>query len=118
MSELSEKDLISLFKAAKAEQAVVDKAKAWDELAKKNEIIKDLEMRNEQLRAELAHSRDLCTKFESAVGEDVGTILQLRAETGRLRAIVRVNLMRSCGASHAEIDAILDPPDAVGGSRE
>ena len=34
----------------------------------------------------------------------------LEAEAGRLRAIVRVNLMRSCGASHAEIDAVLDPP--------
>lgn len=33
------------------------------------------------------------------------------AESGRLRAIVRVNLMRSCGATHAEIDALLAAND-------
>ena len=33
---------------------------------------------------------------------------RLHAEIGRLRAIVRIKLMRSCGATHAEIDRILD----------
>jgi hypothetical protein len=36
-------------------------------------------------------------------------IERLRAETGRLRAIVRVNLMRCEGATHEEIDRILGP---------
>lgn len=41
--------------------------------------------------------------------EAAAEIERLVSENGRLRAIVRVNLMRSCGATHAEIDAIPDP---------
>jgi hypothetical protein len=37
----------------------------------------------------------------------------LQAEIGRLRAIVRINLMRSCGATHAEIDRLLDEASEV-----
>lgn len=43
------------------------------------------------------------------ITEGIAEIERLRTENGRLRFIVRVNLMRSCGATHAEIDAILDP---------
>ena len=43
----------------------------------------------EQLRSELATSRDMCTKFEAAVGDDVGTILQLREQVEKLAAALR-----------------------------
>lgn len=42
----------------------------------------------DRLRAELAQSREMCTKFEAAVGEDVGTILQLREFAGWVDAWV------------------------------
>jgi hypothetical protein len=69
----------------------------------------------EQIRDAFDASNELYVKKNIALRKAHSEIERLRTETGRLRAIVRVNLMRSLGASHEEIDAILDPPDRAPG---
>jgi hypothetical protein len=46
-------------------------------------------------------------EYEKLMSEACDKLTAAQNEIGRLRAIVRINLMRSCGATHAEVDALL-----------
>jgi hypothetical protein len=48
-------------------------------------------------------------RMDSGSG-DAALILEAAAEIGRLRTVIRVNGMRA-GATHAEIDAVIYPPE-------
>jgi len=63
---------------------------------------------NEQMDA-MAERLAEATKLINEGSDTLVKLMAAETENGRLRAIVRVNLMRSCGATHADIDAILDP---------
>ncbi len=66
-------------------------------------------LRREFLTRALA-AEDMVDLLEKNAGIQAKLLADTGREVGRLRAIVRINLMRSCGATHDEIDDILNSP--------
>jgi hypothetical protein len=67
---------------------IVERLRALYRGYRQHYIIADAADEIERLRAELATSREMCTKFELAVGDDLGEIMQLRAQLEQARDYV------------------------------